>query len=119
MNLKGKPMPTTSDVRITAYGKQQAFSINLQRQAMLSVADAANVRIACVQGSIWITLDNDLRDVVLDDCGVFTTFEHRRAVIYALEPSRVSVSVTASSAPDALNSKRARPLKLQMQTQPG
>jgi len=111
MNVKGAPMQTTPD-------RQQAFNLDLQRQAVFSIADAANVRIACVQGSIWITLDNDLRDVVLDEFGVFTTLEHRRAVVYALKPSRVSVFATVSSAPHTLNSEHARPLKLQMQMLP-
>lgn len=69
-----------------------SFSLNLRRQAIFSVPDAANVRIACVEGSIWITLDNDPRDVMLDSCGVFTTPEHRRAIVYALRPSVISVS---------------------------
>ena len=45
---------------------RHAFSLNLRRQAIFSVPDAADVRIACVEGSVWITLDNDPRDVLLD-----------------------------------------------------
>jgi hypothetical protein len=118
MNVKGVLMPTTPHLQSNAPDGQQAFNLDLRRQAVFSIADAANVRIACVQGSIWITLDNDLRDFVVDDCGVFTTLEHRRALVYALKPSRVSVSSTASLAPDALNSGHARPLKLQIRMQP-
>lgn len=90
-----------------------AFSLNLRRQAIFSVPDAANVRIACVEGSIWITLDNDPRDVTLDSCGVFTTPEHRRAIVYALQPSVISVS---AKNPARIQSRKSAPaLVLQME----
>lgn len=64
----------------------------LQRQAMFELPDAAAARVVCLEGAIWITLDNDTRDIVLEPCEVFTATEHRRAVIYALKPSRISVT---------------------------
>ena len=107
-------MSITPDLQNNALGGQQAFNLDLQRKAMISINDAANVRIACVQGSVWITLDNDLRDIVLDDCGVFTTGEHRRALIYAMKPSRVSISTARSSVRDSLRYRQTKPLMLQM-----
>jgi Protein of unknown function (DUF2917) len=68
------------------------FSMNLRRQAMFSVPDASKVRIGVAQGSVWITLDNDTKDYVLDECGVFTTTQPRRALVYALQPSCITVS---------------------------
>lgn len=68
------------------------FSMNLGHQAMFSVPDASKVRIGVTQGSVWITLDNDTKDYVLDACGVFTTQEPRRAVVYALQPSCITVN---------------------------
>jgi hypothetical protein len=68
------------------------FSMNLQHQAMFSVPDASKVRIGVAEGSVWITLDNDSKDYVLDACEVFTTAEHRRALVYALKPSCITVS---------------------------
>ena len=97
MNVKGLGMTTPNCADTNAKSANQAFSLNLPRQALFSIADAANVRIACAQGSIWITLDNDLRDIVLDDCQVFTTTEHRRAVIYAMKPSRICPNMPAKS----------------------
>lgn len=67
------------------------FEINLSRQAMFSLADAAGVRFAVDHGSVWITLDGDSRDVVVEAGHAFTTQEHRRALVYALAPSRVGV----------------------------
>ncbi len=71
-------------------------SVNLQRQAIFSVPDSAKVRIACVEGSVWITLDNDPRDVILDACQVFSSPEHRRAIIYALKPSVINLVARAT-----------------------
>jgi hypothetical protein len=68
------------------------FSMNLRHQAMFSVPDASKVRIGVSHGSVWITLDNDSKDYILDDCGVFTTTQPRRALVYALKPSCITVS---------------------------
>ncbi|MBI2768638.1 MAG: DUF2917 domain-containing protein [Burkholderiales bacterium] len=68
------------------------IQLELQRRALFSVTDAAGVRIDCREGSVWITLDNDPRDIVLEAGGSFTTPEHRRALVYAMEASRLSVT---------------------------
>jgi hypothetical protein len=74
------------------------FALALAHQAMFSVPDAAGVQILCHEGSLWITLDDDQRDIVVDAGGSFLTTEHRRALIYALEPSSLSLVVTPSVA---------------------
>ncbi len=68
----------------------------LQHQAMFELPDAADARVVCLEGAVWITLDNDTRDFVLEPCEAFTATEHRRAVIYALKPSRISVTRVAT-----------------------
>ena len=68
------------------------FSMKLRHQAMFSVPDASKVRIGVAEGSVWITLDNDTKDYVLDACGVFTTTQPSRALVYALQPSCITVS---------------------------
>jgi Protein of unknown function (DUF2917) len=68
------------------------FSMNLHHQAMFSIPDASKVRIGVAEGSVWITLDNDSKDYVLDACDVFTTTQPRRALVYALQPSCITVS---------------------------
>lgn len=73
-----------------------AFELSLQRQALFSVPDAADVHIECHEGSVWITLDDCPHDVVLDADGVFSTRSHRRALISALTPSRISVGRKAA-----------------------
>ena len=94
MNVKGSAMQTKTSPDVLV-GKN-AVSLNLQHQAIFSVPDSAKVRITCVEGSVWITLDNDPRDVILDACQVFSSQEHRRAIIYALEPSVINVVAYAA-----------------------
>ena len=59
----------------------------LPSRQLFTVADAAAVRIGCTTGSLWLTLDNDQHDVVLEAGECFETAEHRRALVYAFEPS--------------------------------
>ena len=65
--------------------------LHLAHRAIYTIDDAAEVDMACTEGSLWITLDNDQRDIVLEAGGSFSTQEHRRAVVYAMEPSRLAV----------------------------
>jgi hypothetical protein len=83
------------------------FDLCLAHQAMFSVSDAAGVQILCREGSVWVTLDNDTRDIVLDAGESFLTTEHRRALIYAMEQSSLSL-VVAPSVVAAHPSGRAR-----------
>lgn len=73
------------------------FSLNLRKQAMFTVPDASKVRIGVTDGSVWITLDSDTKDYVLDACGVFTTTQPRRAIVYALQPSSITVAAVKTS----------------------
>lgn len=105
-----------NEAHTDALACKQAFALNLPRQALFSIADAAHVRISCVRGSVWITLDNDLRDIVLDDYGVFSTTEHRRAIIYAMKPSCITIAPAAPSSP--ILSRSQSVARLVLQTQP-
>jgi hypothetical protein len=61
--------------------------LSLPYRAIHAIPDAAKVRIRCTQGSLWLTLDNDVRDIVLGAGDSFATSEHRRVMLYALEPA--------------------------------
>ncbi|MDI1341883.1 DUF2917 domain-containing protein [Polaromonas sp.] len=75
-----------------------ALDLNLAHQAMFTVSDAAGVQIRCHEGCLWLTLDDDPRDIVLDAGASFLTTEHRRALIYAMQPSSLSLVVAPSVA---------------------
>lgn len=72
------------------------FDLSLAHKALFSVSDAAGVQILCRSGSVWITLDNDSRDIVLDAGQSFLSTEHRRAIIYAMEQSSIRLLAEAA-----------------------
>lgn len=73
------------------------FELGMQREAMFSVPDAADLKIVCRSGTVWITLDGDLRDIVLEKCESFSTPDHKRALIYAMRPSCISIAPAAGT----------------------
>jgi Protein of unknown function (DUF2917) len=98
MNVKGPEMSTLpcTEVSLASIGAAGTLDLNLQRQSMISLPDAAGLRVSCADGAVWITLDQSTDDVVLQSGGVFSTTEHRRAIVYALKPSRIAVGAPAA-----------------------
>ena len=83
------------------------FDLSLAHQAIFEVTDAAGVQITCREGSLWLTLDGYPRDIVIESGESFTATEHRRALIYALAPSSLSVAMAPRTVP-ACPARRAR-----------
>ena len=71
------------------------YQVALEHQGLFDIADASGVTLRCDSGNLWITLDNDPRDIVLRAGEVFTTDEHRRALVYALGPSALTLEAKA------------------------
>jgi hypothetical protein len=90
-----------------------AFSLSLRHKGLFSVPDAADIRIACVEGTVWITLDSDPRDIVLEASGVFITQEHRRALVYAMEPSTITVTPAPPAAAPQRGHAQGRALQME------
>ena len=65
--------------------------LNLGRRGVYTLADAAGVQVTCTSGAVWLTLDNDERDIILEAGESFTDTQHRRAVIYAFQVSTVAL----------------------------
>ena len=70
---------------------ESTFVLLAPRQ-LHSVPDAAGVRIDCRSGSVWITLDNDPTDYVLEAGESFETDVHARALVYALGAARIDLT---------------------------
>lgn len=83
------------------------FDLSLAHQAMFEVTDAAGVQITCHEGSLWLTLDGDARDIVIDAGESFIATEHRRALIYALAPADLSVAMAPTVVPAAAPARPA------------
>lgn len=60
--------------------------LNMPHKALQVIPQGA-LRLVCREGSVWITLDHEQRDVVLQPGEVFTTRPQQRAIAYALRPS--------------------------------
>ena len=71
---------------------KEPFDLTLAAGATVTIADAAGVGIGCCQGCVWITLDGDSRDIVLEAGGRFEQDGHRRALVSALKASNIAVS---------------------------
>lgn len=67
--------------------------IALRARQLHHIADIAGLRLRCEAGSLWITLDHDPRDIVLEAGQDFAAGAgmHRHAIVYALAPSQLMV----------------------------
>jgi len=68
------------------------FHVSLPKRSVFAVPDGAGVGIECRSGSVWVTLDRDPRDIVLEPGDSFIGDQHRRGLIYALRPSNVALT---------------------------
>jgi hypothetical protein len=73
------------------------YQVSLGHQGLFDIADAAGVTVRCDRGSVWLTLDNDPRDIVLEAGDVFTTSEHRHALVYALGASTITLQAASQA----------------------
>ena len=72
-----------------------AAGMQLPKRAVIHVPDAAAVQLECHRGSLWITVDHDTRDTVLQAGERFTSASHRHALVYALESSNLCIRPVA------------------------
>lgn len=63
------------------------YEIGLAARGLFEVPDIARVQVICSRGSLWITLDNDPRDIIVQAGESFFSTKHRRALVFAFEPS--------------------------------
>jgi hypothetical protein len=92
-----------------ALATRESFNLQLERQAIYVLPDAAQARLVCTGGALWVTLDGQPEDIVLKRCEEFTTPLHTRAVVYALKPSGLFV------APHSGDAVRPRPRQSALQ----
>lgn len=71
--------------------------LRLPARAVHSIPDVAGLQLRCNEGTLWLTLDNDPRDVILEAGETFVGTEHRKGVVYALKEARLSVAPLAAA----------------------
>lgn len=69
-------------------------SLFLPARELFEVPDASAVRILCTAGCLWLTLDCDTRDVILQPGDSFVAGQHRRALLYAFTPSAFTLDTS-------------------------
>ena len=76
----------------------QPQDLHLAARAVHSIADVHGLQLRCNEGTLWLTLDHDPRDVILEAGESFTGTEHRRGVVYALADAQLSMTRNAAVA---------------------
>lgn len=61
----------------------------IAKNRILEIKQALGMTIECLEGSVWVTLDGDRRDVVLDAGHTFNVDRKQRTLIQALDTARV------------------------------
>lgn len=72
--------------------------LNLRSGELLRLRDAAGSTIACDAGSVWVTRDNDPRDVVLGPGERVELSDSALVLIQAFDASSVAIGPTAHPA---------------------
>ena len=83
---------SSSSPAVTFSSSTSRFHVSLPKRSVFAVPDGAGVGIECRSGSVWITIDSDTRDIVLEPGERFEGDDHRRVLVSALEPSCITVS---------------------------
>lgn len=74
-------------------------TLKLAYQATLRIEDPSHLEVICLRGRLWLTVDHDQRDIVLepntrDDR--FTTGRRQPLLVHALSDSELSVGLAGT-----------------------
>lgn len=92
-------LPAAHAVR--AHQAVPSFSRTLARGAILRIPEPAGSRIDCLAGSLWVTQDNDPRDLMLEAGESCELSGRARVLVQALEPARLQLRGAAARQPGA------------------
>ena len=67
----------------------------IEKTALVEIAHPYGATIDCLTGSVWVTLDNDMRDVVLSSGQRFRVDSNQRVLVQALDVARVRINELA------------------------
>ncbi len=73
------------------YIRLDTAAVCLTKDQTLALTDAQGALISCQRGAVWITQDNDQRDIVLTSGESFRFDREGEAIVSALEHSAVEV----------------------------
>lgn len=83
-------------------------SFDLPKGGLLRLDDMCGIKLHCLSGTLWLTLDNDPKDVVLEAGDSFVATAHRRAIVYALAPASARLlHASGASSPQGATTRPA------------
>jgi hypothetical protein len=65
--------------------------LTLAHRQVHKIEDAGGMRISCRSGTVWITVDGDATDYVLERGEIFVAPPQARALVYALADARIDL----------------------------
>lgn len=68
------------------------------RGNLLEMPPARALDLSCAAGTLWITMDNDPRDIVLEPGGHFQVARGKRTLVHALDDAVLELRETAGVA---------------------
>ena len=71
-----------------------ALTVGIRARKIYALRPDGELRVACVSGALWVTLDNDPRDIVLERGQSWTIPARGRCLIYALGASEARLTGT-------------------------
>ena len=84
---------TAKNIAPTRTGIRQEYAAQaIEKNKILEVNQAFGAAVECLEGSVWITLDGDSRDVVLAAGQTFVVDRDRRTLVQALDAARVRLT---------------------------
>jgi ferric-dicitrate binding protein FerR (iron transport regulator) len=78
------PRPVPSPVSVTG-------AVAIARKEVVVVRDAAQTQVACLRGSLWITHDRDVRDIVISAGESHTSDRPGLMLVYGLRDSVATI----------------------------
>ena len=100
MNLALNPFAFFPTRRLPRLSRQRASWVvptpkpmqTIDKEAILVVLQPAGKTVTCVRGSLWITQDGDLKDVVISAGDSYTLVRPGRMLVSGLEASSVTLA---------------------------
>jgi hypothetical protein len=80
------------DLNTASFLQGHAMTVGIGSRALCVVRPDADVCLACVGGTLWVTLDHDLRDIILEPGQHWTIPARKRCLIYALQASHACLT---------------------------
>ena len=88
---------TARSVQTRSRVHQTNTEMTFTRNQIREVKTPLGVTMECLNGHVWITLDGDPRDVVLDQGQTFTVDRNQRTLVMALDEATVRCTAPVSA----------------------